>query len=289
MRGYDKAGLCGRLLELLERSDGMTGSAISVELGVSRITMSKYLGEFASEGMIRPRSVGNSTMWHASPGAVRLEFPSDYARAGRMYLDAVSALSEGEAGSVLGSCMGCGATAVDVLSEVLVPAIRAVQKMYDSGKIGSAEESLMHSIISRSAGRLEGADGGVLPPRHAILLAADRQGMLYAQVTASVLSYAGWRVMRLGNMSHAVGVLLDTEIKKLLVRARAPDGGVTAIMAFSSKVDGLRALGAAVDSARRGAASGTLLALCGPADHGAKSDVSVTEAADIVHWADSLG
>ncbi len=288
MRGYDKADLYGRLLELLERNGGMTGSAISDKLGVSRITMSKYLDAFASEGMIHSKNVGNSTVWQMGSGAVRFEFPSDYARAGQMYSEAVSALSEEQAGSVLGSCMSCGASAVTVLSEVLAPAIDMIQKTYDRGQIGSPEESLMHSIVSRSLVRLEDANRDDRSLRHAILLASDPHSALYAKAAASVLNHNGWNVMRLGDMSHAVGVLLDTEIKKLLVRVRAPDDGVTAIMVFSDTVDGLRTLGAAADSARRGAASGVLLALCGPEGHEIKSDASVTSAAGIVHWADSL-
>lgn len=288
VRGYDKAQLYGKLLDLLERNGGMTGSAISDKLDVSRITMSKYLSAFASDGMIHSKNIGNSTMWYVTPSAVRFEFPSDYARAAELYSGAVSELSDEKAGSVLGSCMSCGASAVTVLSEVLSPAIEMTQKMYDSGKIGSAEESFMHSIISHSAIHIGDTHRDDQSFRHAILLATDPKSALYARVVSGVLSHNGWHVMQLGNMSHAVGVLLDTEIKKLLVRVQAPDDGITMMVVFSSTVDGLRAFGTAADSARQGTARGVLLGLCGPVGHNVASDASVTRADDIIHWADSL-
>lgn len=288
MRGYDRADLYGRLLDLLDKKGGMTGSAISDELDVSRITMSKYLAEFASDGMVHSKNVGSSVMWYAGKSAVRLDFPADYARAGQMYTDAVKALSEGEADSVLGSCMNCGASAAGVLSEVVSPAINDVSEMYKSGKIGRAEESLMNSIISGSTRRLAGPGTGDGSTRRAILLAADPQSALYADATASVLGHGGWRAMRLGDMSHAVGVMLDTEIKKLLVRIGNPNEGIAVMIIFSSTLDGLRAFGAAANAARRGAASGTLLALCGPKGDDVESDAWVQKAEDIVHWADSM-
>lgn len=288
MRGYDKTKLYGLLLELLERKGGMTGSAISGALGISRITMSKYLDSFSTEGMIHSKTVGNSTMWYASTSATRFEFPSDYARAANLYSDAVSQLSEEQASSVLGSCMRCGALAVTVLSEVLTPAIELVQKMYDDGKIGSAEVSLMRNIISRSVVHVGNNDQSTRNTRHAILIAADAQSVQHAESVAAVLGHNGWNIMRLGDMSSSVGVLFDTELEKLFVRVRAPHDGITIAVIFSKTPSGLRTLGSAVDSARKGAARGTLLALCGPKGHGIDVDTSVTSAADVVHWTESL-
>ena len=288
MRGYDRVELYGNLLELLESKGGMTGSAISNALGISRITISKYLGDFESDGMLCSKTVGNSTMWYAVPNAVRFEFPSDYANAARLYSEAISSLSEAQALYVLGSCMNCGASAVSVLSEVLTPAIEMVQKMYDSGKIGSAEKSLMHNIILRSMFQMKNTGGNLDSNRHVILVAADPQSALYAETVASVLHYNGWRVMRLGDMSNSVGVLFDTELKKLLVRVRASEQGITVIIVFSGTPNGLRTLGAAASAARKGAASGTLLGLCGPKGHGINADANVTSATDIVHWVESL-
>lgn len=265
----------------------MTGSAISAELGISRITMSRYLDAFTSDGIIVPHTVGNSIVWNISKNVLRFELPDEYTRASEMYSDAVSLLSEERATSVIRSCTSCGAEAVSVLTEILGPAIDRVRKSYDDGKIGSAERALMHSIISRSMAHLASGQADTNRTRNAITLATDAQSALYAEAAAAILCHDGWRVMRLGDMSHAVGVLLDTELEKLLMRTRVPRDGIVAMIIFSDSADALRTFGAAADSARR-VARGTLLVLCGPQNHGVDADASVASAKDVVHWARSL-
>ena len=287
MRGYDRAVVYRRLLDLLERSGGMTGSAISAELGISRLTMSKYLDAFAAEGLIRPSAVGNSRVWSPAGNAASFEFPGDYARASGMFSEAVAGLDAARAGSIIGSCMGSGAEAVRVLSEILVPAIELARDTYESGKVGSAEMAGMRRIISGSIGRLR-ERGEHRRQDSMITMATDAHSALHAEAAAAVLAYGGWAVTDLGDVYPSSGPVFDTEIEKLLVRVRAPPGAITAVVVFSSVKERLQAVGTSADAARQGAVRGVHLALCGPGEHAVRTATIMTRTADAVHWAESL-
>jgi response regulator of citrate/malate metabolism len=57
-RGYQTKELKEKLVEILVYSKtGLSGVEISEKLGVNRVTMTKYLNIFATEGMIHQKSL----------------------------------------------------------------------------------------------------------------------------------------------------------------------------------------------------------------------------------------
>lgn len=287
MRGYDVVELRRRLLALLEGGGGMTGSEIAREMGISRVTMSRHLESFASAGVLRRRRAGNATLWSAPDASARFEFPADYARAASEYAAAVLALDPDRAAAIVAACVAHGAAPAPMAGEVLVPAIEAARRAYADGKAGRAEAALMRGAISSSMALMRG-EGGREPTRHAVIMADSADGALRAEAAAAAMRREGWRAMPIGDISASIDALLDTDLERLLVRARAPRGGITAALALSETAAGLRTTGRIVRSACRGAARGTLLCLCGPEGHGVDADASVRGPADAVHWAASL-
>ncbi len=287
MRGYDVVELRRRLLGLLEGGQGMTGSEIAREMGISRVTMSRHLESFASAGVLRRRRAGNATLWSAPDASARFEFPADYARAASGYAAAVTGLDPDRAAAIAVACVAHGAAPAAMVGEVFAPAIEAARRAYADGKAGRAEAALMRGAISSSMALVRGeADGE--PTRHAVLMADSADGALRAEAAAAALRREGWRAMPIGDISESIDALLDTDLERLLVRARPPRGGIAAAFALSETAEGLRTTGRIVRSACRGAARGTLLCLCGPDGHGVDADASVRGPADAVHWAASL-
>ncbi|MDD9843766.1 MAG: winged helix-turn-helix domain-containing protein [Thaumarchaeota archaeon] len=287
MRGYDVVELRRRLLGLLDGSGGMTGSEIARELGISRVTMSRHLDSFASAGVLRRRRAGNATLWSAPDASARFEFPADYARAASEYGAAILGLDPDRAAAIVAACVAHGAAPAPMAGEVFVPAIEAAGRAYADGKAGRAEAALMRGAISFSMAAMRGG-GDPEPTRHAVLMADGADGALRAEAAAAAMRMEGWRAMPIGDISASIDALLDTDLERLLVRARAPRGGITAAFALSETAGGLGTMGRIVRSACRGAARGTLLCLCGPDGHGVDADASVRGPADVVHWAASL-
>ena len=78
-KGYQTKELKEKLVEVLvDSKTGLSGVEISEKLGVNRVTMTKYLNIFATEGMIRQKNIGNVNLWFIEEGIEQFDFPNDY-------------------------------------------------------------------------------------------------------------------------------------------------------------------------------------------------------------------
>ena len=150
-RGYDVSEVKFRLIKLLRDSEtGISGVEISERLGINRVTMTKYLNVFSAQGVIAEKNVGNVNLWFVHEGIEQFQFPDDYFRVQEKYLEYVIKYSDFQVNNLIRSCINSDVNVTKLMTEVVLPAIPQVQKYFDEGKIGKAEEQLMKSIISKS-------------------------------------------------------------------------------------------------------------------------------------------
>lgn len=288
-RGYSAAEMRRRVVSSLRGAEGgMTGAELAGRLGVSRITAAKYLGALAADGTLRQRAVGSVTLWSLEPGQEAYEFPADYFKVGPLYLEHLSACSREGALSLVRNCVRSGATAAGLVSEAVEPAIESVREMYDDGRIGSAEQSLMGGIISSTLQALPQAPAAQDPGRSAISMAADPQSAGLSEAAAAVYRSEGWRAHDLGDMSHAVDVLFDTDFQRLVGRVWRDRDGILVVAVFSSTHEGLNFFADSVNSARP--KSGRMrLALCGRVPKGASvgADLLAGSLGEVLRWSRS--
>ena len=75
-RGYIEEEVKSRLISLLTNSKtGLSGVEVSAELGINRVTMTKFLNVFAAEGIIKQKNIGNLNLWLIEEGTENLKFP----------------------------------------------------------------------------------------------------------------------------------------------------------------------------------------------------------------------
>ena len=68
-RGYNDQEVKSNLITLLSTSKtGLSGVEISAQLGINRVTMTKFLNVFAAEGIIKQRNIGNLNLWLVEEG-----------------------------------------------------------------------------------------------------------------------------------------------------------------------------------------------------------------------------
>ena len=221
-RGYLMPDVRRRIIGELSGSGGagVSGVHLSRALGMSRTTVAKYLRMFESDGTLRKRDVGNITLWSLRPGQESFEFPDDYFEVADRYMDCIRDASEWGALLLVRNCQRSGASATRLILDVIVPASDAVSEMYDTGKIGAAEQSLLHNIVYRSLFLLEGggaAEGHGRPEKGAMVVAADEQSVPVSRAASAAYRSGGWSVFELGDMSSsAAGVLFDLDFQRLV-------------------------------------------------------------------------
>ena len=240
-RGYDVAEVKFRLIKLLRDSKiGISGVEISERLGINRVTMTKYLNIFSAEGVIGEKNIGNVNLWFVYEGIEQFQFPDDYFRVQEKYIEYITKCSESSVYNLIRSCLNSDVNVIKLMTEVILTAIPEVQKYFDDGKIGKAEEQLMKTIIFKS---IQLVNLGIQNPKNeknVIVIAADPQSVLEAEAASAAYRSNDWNVFFLGDMSSSIDILFDLELTKLLSKIWKSKQGLMIVAVFSQTEEGLK-------------------------------------------------
>lgn len=281
-RGYRSRELGRRVAELLGPGTALPGAEISRRLGVGRATMAKYLSEFEAEGLVGRERLGNATLWRAGEAAEVFSFPADYFRVQKRYSKAVSSLDPAAARSLVRACAHSGASAARMVLDVFMPSVMEVGSLFEAGRIGTAEESLMRTMVSDSMRQLD-APPPRPPCKTAVLVSADSD-RLVLDAARAMYGEQGWRTCALGNMAPAAGVMFDLDLQKLVARVSSARHA-TVVAVFSNSAEGMAFFAEAAVSARS-RHRGVLVALCGP-ECGVKADLATQDLSALVQWSET--
>ena len=240
-RGYDVAEVKFRLIKLLRDSKiGISGVEISERLGINRVTMTKYLNIFSAEGVIGEKNIGNVNLWFVYEGIEQFQFPDDYFRVQEKYIEYITKCSESSVYNLIRSCLNSDVNVIKLMTEVILTAIPEVQKYFDDGKIGKAEEQLMKTIISKSIQLVNLDIQSPKNEKNVIIIAADSQSVLEAEAASAAYRSNDWNVFFLGDMSSSIDILFDLELTKLLSKIWKSKQGLMIVTVFSQTEEGLK-------------------------------------------------
>lgn len=289
-RGYSAEEIRDKLISTLEDSEsGMSGVEISDKIGVNRITMTKYLKVFAAEGMLRQKNLGNVTLWFLEPGQESYNFPDDYFQVASQYLDFLVKGSEEQVYSLVRNCLHSGAAVDRLVLETILPAIDSVDRLFEDGKIGTAERNLLRTTISKSLQIFNQAQIVPEQKKNVVLIAADPNSSLISEAAEAAYHSEGWRVSNLGDMSSAIDVLFDLDFQKLVGKIWKQKPGILIIVVFSETDEGLIFFTDSINPTREKSGKRMKLVLCGKTSKKSKSrsDLVSEKLEDVLQWSQS--
>ncbi len=290
-KGYSTEKIRQKLISTLNDSEtGMSGVEISEKINVSRITMAKYLKVFAAEGLLRQKNIGNTTLWSLEPGQESYNFPDDYFKITSLYTDYLVKDSEDRVYSLIRNCIHSGATANRLILEVILPAIDSVTKLYDDGKIGASEQNLLRTTISKSLQIFNQIQVAPDPKKNVVVMAADKQSLLFSETASSAYHSNGWRVSHLGDMSSVINVLFDLDFQKLIGKIWKQKPGILIVVVFSQTDEGLNFFADSINPIKAKSGKRMRLALCGNISKKTKidSDILSEKFEDIIQWSQTV-
>jgi methanogenic corrinoid protein MtbC1 len=290
-KGYSTEEIREKLISILGDSvSGMSGVEISEKIGVNRITMSKYLKVFAAEGLLRQKNIGNVTLWFLEPGQESFNFPDDYFKVASQYLDYLIKGTEDQVYSLIRNCLHSGGTVNRLILEVISPSINEVKKLYDDGKIGTSEQNLLMTTISKSLQIFNQIQVVTDPKKNIVVIAADAQSRLISESASAVYHSDGWRVSHLGDMSSAINVLFDLDFQKLIGKIWKQKSGILVVVVFSQNDQGLNFFTDSISPIKEKSGKNMKLALCGKASKKSKinSDLISEKIEDILQWSQTV-
>ena len=291
VRGYLSEDIREQLISVLKDSDsGMSGIEISTKINVNRITMTKYLKVFAAEGLLRQKNIGNVTLWFLEPGQESFTFPDDYFKVISRYLELLVKGNEDQIYSLIRNCLNSGASINQLILEVIYPTIEYVHNLYDSGKIGSAEQNLLKTIISKSLNIFNQIPVVSDPKKNVVVIAADPESILISESASASYHFDGWNVSHLGDMSSAINVLFDLDFQKLVGKIWKQKPGILLVVIFSQTSQGLTFFADSINPNKVKSNKLMKLALCGKISKKTKinSDLLSNNIGDILQWSNTI-
>ena len=289
-KGYQAQDIKKKLVEILTKSKtGLSGVEISEKLGVNRVTMTKYLNIFATEGMLRQKNIGNVNLWFIEEGTQQFEFPDDYFHVKTKYLELLTARNEQKVFNLLRNCIHSKASTSKLITEVILPAIESVVELFAQGKITKSEEKFLNQIISSSIQMLNHLTADVDQRKNVILISADSQSTLKAEAASASFHSEGWNVSFLGDMSDAIDVMFDLDLQKFLGSVWTKKNGIMIVIIFSKTEEGLKFFSQAVNSFKGKFGKNLNLVLCSDMKKKSivKSDLISENLETILQWSET--
>ena len=289
-RGYDETEVKFRLIKLLHSSkSGISGIEISEKLKINRVTMSKYLNKFAAEGTITQQSIGNLNLWFVDDDIEQLNFPDDYFLAQEKFASHVIDCTEKPAYNLIKNCINSKAKMDKIVTEIILPTIPQVQKLFDDGKIGKSEEQLMTGIISNSVQMITHHSSHFESGKNIIILSADSESSLISESAGAAFRSQNWNVFSIGDMSSSIDVLFDLELRKLLSKTWKSKEGVMIILVFSQTEEGLKFISDSFYSVKEKSENNLFIVLSGKTGKKVKikGDLSTPKLEDILQWSNT--
>ncbi|MGI0064999.1 MAG: ArsR family transcriptional regulator [Nitrosopumilaceae archaeon] len=289
-KGYQTQDLKQKLVEVLSNSKtGLSGVEISQKLGINRVTMTKYLNIFATEGMLRQKNIGNVNLWFIEEGTEQFEFPDDYFHVKTKYLELLTSINEQKVYNLIRNCIQSNANTTKLMTEVILPAIESVQELFEQGKISKSEEKLLGQIISSSIQMLNLITTEINPRKNVIIISADSKSALIAESTSASFHSEGWNVSSLGDMSDAINVIFDLDLQQFLGKVWMKKNGIMVIVIFSETDEGLKFFSQAVNSVKGKFGKNLNLVLCSKLKKNtlAKADLIADNLETVLQWSET--
>ena len=289
-RGYDETEVKFRLIKLLHSSkSGISGVEISEKLGINRVTMSKYLNKFAAEGTITQKNIGNLNLWFVDEDIEQLNFPDDYFLVQEKFLSHVIDCNERHVNNLIKNCINSKAKMDKIITEIIIPTIPHIQKLFDDGKIGKSEEQLMTGIISNSLQMITYHSGHSDSGKNVIILSTDSESILSSESAAAAFRSQNWNVFSIGDISSSIDVLFDLELRKLLSKTWKSKEGVMIVLVFSQTEEGLKFISDSFYSVKEKSENNLFIVLSGKTGKKVKikGDLSASKLEDILQWSNT--
>ena len=289
-RGYDETEIKFRLIKLLHSSkSGISGVEISDKLGINRVTMSKYLNKFAAEGTITQKNIGNLNLWFVDEDIEQLNFPDDYFLVQEKFLSYVVDCNERPVYNIIKNCINSKAKMDKIITEIIIPTIPQIQKLFDDGKIGKSEEQLMTGIVLNSIQMITHHSGHSESGKNVIILSADSESLLLSESAAAAFRSQNWNVFSIGDISSSIDVLFDLELRKLLSKTWKSKEGVMIIIVFSQSEEGLKFISDSFYSVKEKSENNLFIILSGKTGKKVKikGDLSAPKLEDILQWSNT--
>lgn len=227
-----------KVIEILQNNNPMSSSEIAKEIGINRITMSKYLDILYFQRIINNKKIGSVNFWYLYPGITNIDSKDEN------YLDIqqklIAALLAGQkevSESIMLSLTNRNTNLRKIFANVCLPALNTISEIYDRGKIGKTEKIHLISNLSNLV-RILGNNVKSTNIRHensqVVIISGDEDSNPICNMLDILTTQLGSESAFIGNVENSIDPFFDIDLQRYITKLSKRVRGKSLVVAVSN-------------------------------------------------------
>lgn len=242
---------------------GMSGVELANKTGINRMTITKYLNQLYSIGLIRKKKIGTVNIWFLESG---LNYPGssiNYNDLQQRFMNAILAGSNELSSKLIINALNSGADKLKLLTDVFLPTVNTVGELYSRGRLNRAERINFQSVQIEILDFVKYSiySGEKRPDFSALIVCGSEDAIIHSKIIDLSLRLENCDTRYIGNVESVLDPFFDIDFQRYVTKLWGSKSGVVILCICSSVESSLRFLYSAAHVLRNKLAARLILCL----------------------------
>ncbi|MGD9533171.1 MAG: winged helix-turn-helix transcriptional regulator [Candidatus Nitrosocosmicus sp.] len=233
-----------KVIEILQNNNPMSSSEIAKELGINRITMSKYLDILYFQKIINNKKIGSVNFWYLDPGITNIDSKDEnYLEIQQNLIAALLGGQKEVCDNIMLSLTNRTSNLKRIFTDICIPTLNTISELYDRGKIGKSEK--IHLIRNLSnAIRILGNNTKLPNIRHensqVVIISGDNDSNPICDMLEILTTRLGAKSTFIGNVENSIDPFFDIDLHRYIIKLTKRVRGKTIVVVVSNNETSIR-------------------------------------------------
>ncbi|KAA2282760.1 winged helix-turn-helix transcriptional regulator [Candidatus Nitrosocosmicus agrestis] len=233
-----------KVIEILQNNNPMSSSEIAKELGINRITMSKYLDILYFQKIINNKKIGSVNFWYLDPGITNIDSKDEnYLEIQQNLIAALLGGQKEVCDNIMLSLTNRTSNLKRIFTDICIPTLNTISELYDRGKIGKSEK--IHLIRNLSnAIRILGNNTKLPNIRHensqVVIISGDNDSNPICDMLEILTTRLGAKSTFIGNVENSIDPFFDIDLHRYIIKLTKRVRGKTIVIVVSNNETSIR-------------------------------------------------
>lgn len=198
---------------------GMSGVELADKTGINRMTITKYLDQLHSIGLIRKKKIGTVNIWFLESGMNYLGSSINYNDLQQRFMNAILVGSNELSSKLVINAINSGADKLKLLTDVFMPTVNTVGELYSRGRLNRAERLNFQSVITEILDFVKySIYESEKRPVSALVVCGSEDAVIHSKIIELSLRFENCDTRYIGNVEGALDPFFDIDFQRYVTR-----------------------------------------------------------------------
>lgn len=198
---------------------GMSGVELADKTGINRMTITKYLDQLHSIGLIRKRKIGTVNIWFLESGMNYLGSSINYIDLQQRFMNAILVGSNELSSKLVINAINSGADKLKLLTDVFMPTVNTIGELYSRGRLNRAERLNFQSVITEILDFIKYSTyESEKRPVSALVVSGSEDAVIHSKIIELSLRFENCDTRYIGNVEGALDPFFDIDFQRYVTR-----------------------------------------------------------------------